>query len=917
LFGSRIAESPFLSADGYHPAMPTADRPDPETLLKRVEEAEKRASRAKLKIFFGFAPGVGKTFAMLESARRLKAEGIDVVVGCVETHGRAETEALLTGLEILPRRPIEHRGVVLKEFDLDAALARKPAILLLDELAHTNAPGVRHGKRWLDALDLLDAGIEVHATLNVQHVESLNDVVAQITTVRVRETVPDAVLERADEIELIDLPAEELLARLREGKVYVPEQAAAALENFFRRGNLLALREIALRRTADLIDADVRAYREEHGIGATWPAGERIAVGVGPSPSSARLIRSARRMAERLHSPWTAVWVERQTPYGPDDRARLEVHLRLAESLGAEIVRLTGPSPAQAIIRYAQRHNVTRIIVGKPTHSRLRDLFRGSLVEELVRRSGDIDVHVISGGPRVIETPEDDEPQRSSAWPDYLLAGELVAVGTGIAAVADRFLALPDIVMIYLVAIIFAAVRVGRGPSVLAAALSVAAYDFFFVPPRYTFAVSDTRHVLTFAMMFAVGIVLSELTVRVRTQAREARHREAVTAALYALARDLGAAADVGSVAASLAKRAADAFDGSVSVLVAEPDGGLREAARSGDAVLDARDLAVARWAHAHGRPAGLGSDTLPGARASCVPLTTDGRALGVITYLPRLPGRTPDAEQRHLLDALARQGALAIERVGLARDAEAANLRARTEEMRSSLLSAVSHDLRTPLAAITGAASALAGGAPGLDAAQRNDLAETICEESVRLERLVGNLLDMTRLASGALEIKREWVPAEELVGGVLTRLEGALAGREVKTSVAVGLPLLAVDPVLLEQVLVNLVENAIKHTPAGTPIEIGARALPEVVAIDVADRGPGIPEGSEDVIFEKFRRGSDAGSRGVGLGLAICRGIVEAHRGTIAAANREGGGAVFTIRLPRSDDAPAAGPEAVEERS
>ena len=889
-------------------------RADPDDLLKRVNESEAKSRRAKLKIYFGFAPGVGKTYAMLEAARRLGEQGIDVVVGCVETHGRPETEALVAGLSVLPRHEVLHRGVALHEFDLEAALARKPAILLLDELAHTNAPGVRHEKRWQDALDLLDAGIEVHATLNVQHLLSLNDVVERITTVRVRETVPDAVLERADEIELIDLPAEQLLARLREGKVYVPEQAQSALGNFFRRGNLLALREIALRRTADLVDVDVRAYREEHGIGATWPAGERIVVGVGPSPSSARLIRATRRIADGLRAPWTAVWVERNTPYGPTDRERIEAHLRLAESLGGDVVRLTDPSPAVAILQYAQRHNVTRLVVGKPTHSRFRDLFAGSLVEQLVRGSGGIDINVISGDARADRPPLDDEPKRRSAWPDYFLALQFVVVATAVAAIADTYLALPDIVMIYLVAIILTAIRVGRGPSVLAASLSVAAYDFFFVPPRHTFAVSDTRHILTFAMMFAVGIILSEMTVRVRAQAREARHREAITAALYALARDLGAAADAGAVAAALAQRASDAFEGTVAVFLAEPGGELREAARSGEAALDARDLSVARWSHAHGRAAGLGSETLPGARASCVPLKTDGRALGVIAYVPRSAGRAPDAEQRHLLDALARQGALAVERVILALDAELADLRARTEEMRSSLLSSVSHDLRTPLAAIKGAASALTGGAPGLDAARREELAETIFEESARLERLVGNLLDMTRLASGALTVKREWIPAEELVGGVLTRLEGALSGREITTSVEPDLPLLSVDPVLFEQVLVNLVDNAIKHTPAGTPLEIGAHAVPEGIAIEVRDRGHGIAPGTESLIFEKFRRGSGASPIGSGLGLAICRGIVEAHGGTIGAAARDGGGAVFTVVLPQRDDVPVAGGETEE---
>jgi len=892
-----------------------ASRADPDAVLKRVDEAERLRRRAKLKIFFGFAPGVGKTYAMLEAARHLRDDGGDVVVGCVETHGRPETEALVDGLTVLPRRELAHRGVRLHEFDLEGALVRKPGILLLDELAHTNAPGVRHQKRWQDALDLLDAGIEVHTTLNVQHVESLNDVVAQITTVRVRETVPDAVLERADEIELIDLPADELLTRLREGKVYVPEQAKAALDNFFRRGNLLALREIALRRTADLVDVDVRAYREAHGIGAPWPAGERIVVGVGPSPSSARLIRSARRMAAGLRAPWTAAWVEGPNPYGLVDRERLEAHLRLAESLGGEVVRLAGATPAEAILRYAERHNITRLIVGKPTHSRLRDLWRGSLVEQLVRGSGGIDVHVISGEARAEPPRDDDEPERRSAWPDYLLAAELVAVATAIAGVADSYLALPDIVMVYLVAIILAAVRVGRGPSVFAAALSVGAYDFFFVEPRYTFAVSDTHHVLTFGMMFAVGILLSELTRRVRVQAREARHREANTAALYALAKDLGAAADAASVARAIAKRAADAFDGSVSVFLAQRDGALVPAAHEGEAVLDARDLSVARWAQSHGRPAGLGSDTLPGSRATCVPFVADGGVLGVMTYVPRVAGRAPAAEQRHLLDALAQQGALAIERVGLAVDAEAAKLTAKTEAMRSSLLSAVSHDLRTPLAAITGAASALTGGAPGLDAARRDELADTIFEESARLERLVGNLLDMTRLASGALVVKREWIPVEELVGGVLTRLDGALTGRDVATSIADGLPLLSVDPVLFEQVLVNLVDNAIKHTPKTSPIAIGARALPSGVAIEVADRGAGIPKGAEEAVFEKFHRGATSRAQGVGLGLAICRGIVEAHGGTISVAAREGGGAVFTIILPRSEHTPAAGSAGVEE--
>jgi two-component system sensor histidine kinase KdpD len=897
----------MATTDRSDPDLESAPRADPDALLKRLEEAEERIRRAKLKIFFGFAPGVGKTFAMLEAARRAKQAGADVVVGLIETHGRAETQSLLDGLEVLPRRKVAHRGVVLSEFDLEGALARKPALLLLDELAHTNAAGSRHAKRWQDVLELLDAGIDVHTTLNVQHVESLNDVVAQITTVRVRETVPDALLERADEIELIDLPEDELLARLREGKVYVPDQAAKALANFFRRGNLLALREIALRRTADLVDVDVRAYREEHGIGATWPAAERIAVGVGPSPASARLIRTARRMAQGLRAPWTAVWVETPHPLGLEDAARLESHLRLAESLGAEVVRLSGTNPADTILRHARRHNVTRIIVGKPTHSRLRDLVAGSLLERLVRGSGGIDVHVISGDVEEPTPQDDDEPARPSEWPDYLLAAEMVGVAALAAAVADQFLALPDIVMIFLVAIMFAALRVGRGPSVLAAALSVAAYDFLFVPPRYTFAVSDARHILTFAMMFAVGIFLSELTRRMKAQERQARQRETYTAALYAVARDLAGAGDADSVAGAMAGRAAYAFDGTVAVLLPGPDGALVEAARSGEATLDARDQSVARWAHEHGRSAGLGTDTLPGARVSCVPLRTNGHGLGVVAYVPRNPGRALEPEQRHLLEALARQGAVAFERVSLAKAAEAAELHARTEEMRSSMLSAVSHDLRTPLAAIGGAASALRDGAPGLDAARREELVETIASESARLERLVANLLDMIRLEAGAFEFRRDWVPLDEMVGSALNRLDAVLEGRAVATDLPRDLPLLYVDPVLFEQVLVNLLENGARHTPPGTPIAVSARADDSRVTIEIADRGPGVPERLLERIFEKFQRGPGASAGGVGLGLAICRGIVDAHGGKIHAGNRDGGGAVFTVSLPRADAPPA----------
>ncbi|HEV8336563.1 MAG TPA: sensor histidine kinase KdpD [Candidatus Polarisedimenticolia bacterium] len=892
-----------------------AGRPDPDALLRRVKAEETRQSRTRLKIFFGFAPGVGKTYKMLESAQELQAAGEEVVVGYVDTHGRCETAALLEGLEILPRRRVSYRGAEIEEFDLDEALKRKPGILLLDELAHTNAEGLRHAKRWQDALELLDAGIEVHTTLNVQHIESLNDIVAQITSIRVRETVPDAVIDRADDIELIDLTPEELLERLHEGKVYLPEQAARAAEHFFQRGNLLTLRELALRRTAERVDADVQAYRQEHDIRQTWPAAERILVCVGPSASSSRLVRKGRLMAAGLRAPWTVAHVETTAagPLASADRERLESHLRLAETLGGEVIRLSGGSVSEVLLEYARRNNVTRILIGKPTHSRLRDVLFGSVLDEVVRGSGEIDVHVIAGEEKTAEERPagGTETVFRAGWPAYAWATVLVALATGAAGLVRTFLALPDLVMLYLLVIMIAAIRFGRGPSVLAAALSVGLFDFFFVPPYLTFDVGDTRHILTFGMMFAVGLVISELTLRVRRQEQEARLREERTRVLYNVSRDLGSALDDKQVAEAAARHAAEIFGGGAAILLPGNAGNLELKAKAGSPLpLDVPELGVARWVLEHGRPAGPGTDTLPGARLTCIPIQASASALGVLAVASDQPA-LQQAEQRHFLEALVRQIALALERARLAEEAKSVALRARTEEMRSSLLSAVSHDLRTPLGAITGAATTLRDESEGLDATERAELLDTLCEEAERLERLVGNLLDMTRLESGTLEPKREWVPLEEIVGSALTRLDRKLEGREVSTEVPDGLPLLSADPVLLEQAFVNLLENAVKHTPAGSPIEIRARNSDDAVEVDVSDRGPGLPPGSESQIFEKFHRGPQTGARGTGLGLAIARGIVQAHGGTLTAENRAGGGAVFRMTLPQTGTAPSM-PEA-----
>lgn len=895
-------------------------RPDPDALLKRVRAEEARQHRTTLKIFFGFAAGVGKTFAMLESARRLREEGVDVVVGYIETHGRKETAALLEGLEVLPRRAVPYRGATLEDFDLDLALSRRPAVILVDELAHTNAPGLRHAKRWQDVLDLLDAGVEVHTTLNVQHLESLNDVVEQITAVRVRETVPDALLERADEIELIDLPPEDLLERLREGKVYVPEQATRSMEHFFRRGNLLALRELALRRTAERVDADMRAYREEHDIRRVWPTSERILVCVGPAPASARLVRAGARMAAGLRAEWVAAYVEltAAAPLAPADRERLDEHLHLAESLGGEVVRLSGVRVSEALLEYARAHHVTRIILGKPTHPRIRDLVRGSLLDEVVRGSGDIDVHVISGDAREAG-PSAPRPQpdveRDPAG--YFWASALVIGTTAVSFAGRELLDLPDLVTLYLLTIMLVAARFGRGPSLLAAALSVAAYDFFFVPPRFTFAVSDARHTLTFAMMFGVGALISGLTLRIRRQEQSARAREARTASLYALSRELGGAQSEAQAAAVLARHAAEALDGAAAVVLAPHESGagrMELSARVGEIPFGAAEEGVARWVVEHGRPAGLGTDTLPGARIACIPIAAGPRVAGALALRPGGAHRL-DREARDLLDAYVRQAALAMERARLAEDAKAAALRARAEELRSSLLSAVSHDLRTPLATITGSATALRDDSAAIAPEQRAELLDAICEEAVRLSRLVGNLLDMTRIDSGGLHVKREWVPLVELVGSALNRLDAALVGRPIRVDLPADLPLLPVDPVLFEQVLVNLLENASRYTPAGSPIDISAAARDDAVVLEVADRGPGVPRGEEERVFEKFHRGRGVAGGGVGLGLAIVRGIVEAHGGTARLEHREGGGALFRVEIPLVGRVPSIAPGEAEE--
>jgi two-component system sensor histidine kinase KdpD len=889
-------------------------RPDPDLILNRIRRETERGREGQLKIFFGAAPGVGKTYSMLEAAQQKLAEGVDVAVGLVETHKRKETEALLAGLEVIPRLSVEYRGTILSEFDIDAALKRKPTIILVDELAHTNAPGSRHKKRWQDVYELLGAGINVYTTMNVQHLESLNDVVNQITGVSVRETVPDFLLDRADEIELVDLPPDDLLQRLKEGKVYVPELAAQARQNFFRKGNLLALRELALRRTADRVDEQMQRYREVKGVKEVWPVAERILVCVGPNPRSIRLIRAAKRMAAGLRAEWIAAYVEAPHKVRPSesDLRQLAEHMRLAESLGAETVTLSGHRASEEVLTYARERNVTKIIVGKPTHPRWKDKVFGSMLDEVVRGSGEIDVYVITGdtgepAPRPVPKIRRRKPQERG----WILSIATVGVCTGVAALMFPFVSLADLAMVYVLGSMLTATRAGKVPSCFAALLNVLAFDFFFVPPRYTFAVSSPSYLVTFAVMFIVALVISRLTIKVREQANAARQRERRTAALYSLSRKLVHERGIDHLCAIAIKHISEVFSSHVVVLVPDERGTLTIPVTGlFTFALDQKEMSVAQWTFNHRERAGLGTDTLSGAKALYLPLVAATKTVGVIGVMPARSGGFFDQEQVHVLESFANQIAMAIDRAMLSREAEQALLKAETETLRNTLLSSVSHDLRTPLAAITGAASTLLQKDVAFETSERQELLMTIYEEAEHLNHIIRNVLDMTRLEAGAITVKKEWQTFEEIVGAVLNRLAERLKDRPLKTTLPEDLPLVSFDPLLIEQVLMNLLDNAIKYTPQGTPIELSASVKDGEIIVELKDRGPGIPANAEEKIFDKFVRGSATGG-GIGLGLTICRAIIAAHGGRIWAENRPGGGSIFRFTLPLGGQPPMPEPE------
>lgn len=894
--------------------MPTLSeqRPNPDLLLAKVKRQEAEARRGKLRIYFGSSAGVGKTYAMLVAARKLHAERRDVVIGVVETHGRAETAGLLADLEVLPPKLMPYRGKDLGEFDLDAALLRHPSLILVDELAHSNVQGARHPKRWQDIEELLAAGIDVFTTLNVQHLESLNDVVGGITNVRVWETVPDTVFDDADEVVLVDIPADELLERLKAGKVYVPQQAERAANNFFRKGNLMALRELALRRTADRVEGDVQAYRVDKSIESVWKTANALLTCVGPDAGAERVVRAAARLAGQWNAEWHAVYVE--TPglqrLPAARREKILGTLSLAKELGATTAVIAEADVATSVIAYARSHNLSKLVIGRDPVRRLWPWQRSS-GQKLALLAPDIDLIEIGRADGVMQNGN----ARTSSWPpnpsvesgDRRKFKQLRYLWATSACVAVTLLSMPlaarfdrsNIVAIFILTVVLVAVRFGRGAAALAAVLSVCSFDFFFVPPRFSFAVSDVQYILTFIIMLAVGLITGQLTAGLRFQARVAAHREERAGSLYEIARDLSGAVQIDQVVRISDASIERTFRASAALLLPNATGRLAVTAPRTETALNV-DIGIAQWAFDKGQQAGFGTDTLPGSEVLYIPLRAPAQARGVLAVKARNRRLLRIPEQRQLLDTFAALIAIALERVHYVEVAQDALVRMESERLRNSLLAALSHDLRTPLTVLVGLAESLTLTKPPLSPAQFES-AEAIQDEARRMSTLVSNLLDMARIESGEVKLNLQWQPLEEVAGAALNATQGMLKQHLVEVHLPRELPLVRIDALLIERVLVNLLENASKYTPPGSKIMLTAEVNADQLSVSVSDNGPGLPAGREEAVFQKFTRGDrESATPGVGLGLSICRAIVESHQGKIVAARRPGGGARFTFTLP-----------------
>ena len=889
--------------------MPPNDsqRPDPDALLARVQAQQEKATRGKLRIYFGASAGVGKTYTMLAAAQKLRADAgaAAPLVGVVETHGRSETAAMLDGLELLAPAAVAYRGKTLSEFDIDAALLRRPALILIDELAHSNAPGSRHPKRWQDVDELLDAGIDVYTTVNVQHLESLNDVVGGITGVRVAETLPDTVFDHADEVVLVDVPADELLQRLKLGKVYKAAQAERAAHNFFRKGNLIALRELALRRTADRVQDDVQAYRVEKSINPVWKTGAALLACVGPRPGLEHVVRSTARLASQLNAEWHAIYIE--TPHlqrlPAAQREAILKTLKLAQDLGARTAVVAGADIPAAIVGYARANNISKLIVG-------RDHVRWPWRVPHARRIGflapDVDLIVIG---HVQAGPKPAAPVRAGG-----LAGEgrparpwrfVAAAGASLATAALTlpflpYLDLANIAMLFLLAVVLVAVRYGRGAAAVASVVGVASFDFVFVPPRFSFAVGDFQYFITFAVMLAVGLIIGQLTAGLRFQARVAAHREGRARALYEFARELSGVLQTEQLYDITRQFIQRAFPARATLLLPDDEGQLQLPAAVDGQDWSMLDVGIAQWSFDHAEAAGVGTDTLPASPLFYLPLIAPMRTRGLLALLPDNPRWLLVPEQRQHLDTFATLAAIALERVHYIDVAQGALLQMESERLRNSLLAALSHDLRTPLTSLVGLSESLVLSTPPL-APHQLEMARALSDETVRMSALVANLLDMARIESGHVHLNLQWQALEEVVGSALRSSRPQLLGHVVQTRLASGLPLVRYDAVLIERVLCNLLENAAKYTPAGSVIAIGAELNGQFLQVTVYDNGPGLPAGREEAIFEKFTRGErESAKPGVGLGLAICRAIVGAHGGTMVAGHSPLGGAALVFTLP-----------------